>query len=1074
MSQTERLEIVVSERGAPTVARQISAIGDASERSAVQTNRLKAALYSLGAATGVAQLKALLDQYTNFTNRLRTATESAGKLAAVQQELFAISNRNRVDIATSAELYSRFAVSLRDVGTSTTNTLTFIDALTKAVGISGATTAEAKGALIQFSQALGANFRQSGQEIASLIDQLPVVIDAIASKLGITRGEIKKFAAEGKLSSAIVVDAILEMNSKWQTSFDKSRATIEQTFTVMKNRLLEVVGGLDETLGITETVNRALNFLTKNMEAVVGAAATLATVLTVTLARYAIDIVIGRLLDLLKLMVVTPLMTFAGGVSYLGGVLLAMSVSVVTATKTLAAFGTAGIAAAIGGIAKVGTVVVATAAMVRSAGLAGLTMGAGIAAGALQARLSLLTLINPLALIRGGITGLVTLLSGGLVAAFRTAAVAAGTLVTVIAGTLGLLANLAAIVLAVGVAMVTLGDKTKIAENSTVTYRDFALAAWEQIKSGFSSMVTTITTMFPSIGNAAKSAFGESGLSFSGFVMAAANGMDLLVAGFLATYDTIIGQWRTFPAAFIDFMTQAVTGAWDALVKFLYRAYDFLKDVISKVMKLDFSGIAAGGLDTNVEGAANRVGTAWDKALADRLKEGGAFGKAMAETLAQAERVSADRIKKEKETADALAAAQANFGQSGPNKMKSSEDDERKPKVFGDYLAELEREAQMGLAVGDSLRVLNEQRSIADKLRRDLTDAEKAGVENAVLEIASLERKRDLLTEIKGPTEEYNLKIQALNELYNLGKISLEEYNAKFFELRENFLNALPEATTFADGFAIQIEKMQLATRNGMASIGTDVAKIFGPGGQLINGIGDAVAQTLVFGKSFKEQIRQVAQSILSQLIGSLVKVGLNMALQAATNATQMTASTGMAVAQAGAITAAYAPAAAMSSLATGGANAAGATAGISSIFSLLASLGGSLFGAFGNGFSEGGYTGGVGVKQVAGVVHGQEFVINAAATKRHRSLLEAINAGGDPVASVTQAASKSTPNISITNQIAEAEYEVVQWSADDIEIIARRIVRNEAASVVASELRNPNSRVSKSVTSNTTAGRRR
>lgn len=1074
MSTSERLEIVVSERGAPTVARQISAIGDASERSAIQTNRLKNALYSLGAAAGVAQLNNLLDQYTNFTNRLRVATTSAGQLLAVQKDLFDISNRNRVDIATSSELYARFSTALKDVGTSTQRTLDFIGSLTKAVGISGATTNEAKGALIQFSQALGSNFRSSGQEITSLIEQLPIVVDAIAAKLNITRGEIKKFASEGKLSSAVVIDAVLEMNEKWQASFDKSKATISQTMTVMQNELLRVVGGLDDILGITETVNRALRFLTANMNAVVGVAATLASVLTVTLARYAIDILIGRMLDLLKLMVVTPLTSFASAASFLGGTLVALASNVVLATKAMLTFGVGGVAGLIAGISKIGVAAVAVGGMVRSAGLAGVAMGAGLAAGAVQARLALLTMASPLALLRGGITGLITLLSGGLVAAFRTAAVAAGTLVAVVAGTLGMFANLAAIVLTVGVAMVTLGDKTTIAKDSTVTYRDFALAAWEQIKTGFQSMVNLIASLWPSVGAGAKAAFGESGVSFSGFVMKAANGMDLLVAGFLATYDTIMGQWRSFPAAFVDLVIKGVKAAWTALVDFLQWAYAFLKDVFQKIMKLDFSGIASGGLDTNVEGAAERVGTAWDTALAKRLTEGGAFGKAMAETLAQAERVSADRLKKEKADQEAMLAARQGFGKTGPNRMPTGDDDERKPKVFADYLKELEREAQMGLLAGDSLRVANEQRSIADKLRRDLTETEKLAIENAVKEIAAMERKRGLLAEIKGPAEEYNLKMMALNELFGAGAITLQEYNNKFFELRENFLNGLPEATTFADGFAIQIEKMQLATRNGMASIGTDVAKIFGPGGQLINGIGDAVAQTLVFGKSFKEQIRQVAQSILSQLIGSLVKVGLNMALQAATNATQMTASTGMAVAQAGTITAAYAPAAAMSSLATGGANAAGASAGIASIFSLLASLGGSLFGAFGNGFSEGGYTGGVGVKDIAGVVHGQEFVINAAATKRHRSLLEAINAGGDPMAPVVAAAGKNSTSVSITNQIADAEYEVVQWSQDDIEIIARRIVRNEAASVVAGELRNPNSRVSKSVTSNTTAGRRR
>jgi lambda family phage tail tape measure protein len=66
-------------------------------------------------------------------------------------------------------------------------------------------------------------------------------------------------------------------------------------------------------------------------------------------------------------------------------------------------------------------------------------------------------------------------------------------------------------------------------------------------------------------------------------------------------------------------------------------------------------------------------------------------------------------------------------------------------------------------------------------------------------------------------------------------------------------------------------------------------------------------------------------------------------------------------------------------------------------------------------GFSSGGYTGNGGRGDVAGVVHGQEFVVNAAATARNRSMLEAMNRGATPVAS--GGASVSVGGIYITVQ---------------------------------------------------------
>lgn len=669
-----------------------------------------------------------------------------------------------------------------------------------------------------------------------------------------------------------------------------------------------------------------------------------------------------------------------------------------------------------------------------------------------------------------GMGSAISLLASGAVGALGTAFTALG---ATIAFAFRALFGIISVVATIGVAMVTLGDKTTIATNTTVTYKDVALAAWNQIASGFGSLVKYVTNLWPSIGDGAKAAFGDADGAFLRFAKSAAYGLDFLRAAFFAAYDTIIEKWRSFPAALVDLIIQAVKKAYQAVVEFMGKVYDFLKDAFMKIISLDFSGIGSGGLDLQVEGAAARVGETWNQALERRLAESTAFRDGLTKTLDEAQKISTERIAKERAELEALNKAREAYKTEGPDKTKLGSDDKMGRKGFADYLKELQREQQLGLAVGDAYKVLNEQINISNKLRRELTDAEKSQIEVAVQANAQLERKRALLQEIQGPGLEYGLQTQALTQLFNEGHISLDQFNQKFYQLRENFLNGLPEATTFADGFAIQIEKMQMATRNGFGQMGTEVAKIFGPGGTLINGIGDAVAQSIVFGKSFKEQIRSIAQSILSQLIGSLVKMGLNMVMNAALGNSLMAASGATTAATMGVITAAATPAAAAVSLATGGANAGAAGTGISSIFALLASLAGSVLGG-GKGFSEGGYTGSVSAKDIAGVVHGQEFVINANATRRHRSLLEAINAGKDPMAPIVNAAQPASVNVAITNEIPDAAFEVRPLGESEIEIIAKRIVRQEAAEIVANDLRNPNSRTSRSLSASTYAGRRR
>jgi len=120
-------------------------------------------------------------------------------------------------------------------------------------------------------------------------------------------------------------------------------------------------------------------------------------------------------------------------------------------------------------------------------------------------------------------------------------------------------------------------------------------------------------------------------------------------------------------------------------------------------------------------------------------------------------------------------------------------------------------------------------------------------------------------------------------------------------------------------------------------------------------------------------------------------------------------------------------------------------------------------------GFQQGGYTGDAPRNAVAGAVHGQEFVMNAAATKRIGvQNLQTLQKGGK-VGGV---------KVSIENYGTSKDFEVQQLSETEVRIIARdeadRRIVEQAPRVVASQLADPNSRVSKSINRNTNASRKR
>jgi hypothetical protein len=352
---------------------------------------------------------------------------------------------------------------------------------------------------------------------------------------------------------------------------------------------------------------------------------------------------------------------------------------------------------------------------------------------------------------------------------------------------------------------------------------------------------------------------------------------------------------------------------------------------------------------------------------------------------------------------------------------------------------------------------------LEERIGRALNEGEQGRVEALVDQNTLLREQRQLLDDLRGPMEEVALRHRAINDLMDQGKLTVREYETAMRDLNLQALQAF-QPTNFSESFVQQWMIMQTVASEALTNIGGQVAQIFGPGGTLVKGIGDAVAQAIVFGDSFSEAIGNVARQILTQLISALVQIGLNMLLQATIGKALMASSVAASVAAATATAAAWAPAAALASLATLGTNAAPAAAALVGTTALSKGL--AVLSAIVPGFEEGGWTGGVGRSTIAGVVHGQEFVAHAEATRRWRPELEAMNRG--------DYRPSSGVNVSIANYAPGVQHEVVERSDGEIEIIARRVVQREAAGVVAADLAQPNSKTRKALEANTTARARR
>jgi hypothetical protein len=157
------------------------------------------------------------------------------------------------------------------------------------------------------------------------------------------------------------------------------------------------------------------------------------------------------------------------------------------------------------------------------------------------------------------------------------------------------------------------------------------------------------------------------------------------------------------------------------------------------------------------------------------------------------------------------------------------------------------------------------------------------------------------------------------------------------------------------------------------------------------DGFANSIARSIVYAEDFGTAMRDVARSAVSELIASLVKLGIQWLITQALGATVGATAAALSAGQGAMVAAAWAPAAAAVSLATLGANAIPAGAGIASTYALTAAL--SKMPKFANGGGVDGPGGPRGDKILSWLSDG-EFVVNAHDAARNRPILEAINSG--------------------------------------------------------------------------------
>lgn len=254
---TERLIIEVSEKGALVVKRNLEDIGKGAQKAGGAVQLLQRALGLIATGMLIKQIVGMADEYTNLQNRLKLVTKDQAELGAVTNELFAISERTRSSFSATGEMYARVALASKSLGKSQSELLQFTESLNQAIILSGASAAEAQAGMIQLSQGIASGTLR-GDELRSVLEQLPMVADVIAKSLGVTRGQLRLMGQDGKITADIVLKAFAEARGELADKFAKTVPTVGQAMTVLKNSFMGLVGSVSSASGASSSLAQGI------------------------------------------------------------------------------------------------------------------------------------------------------------------------------------------------------------------------------------------------------------------------------------------------------------------------------------------------------------------------------------------------------------------------------------------------------------------------------------------------------------------------------------------------------------------------------------------------------------------------------------------------------------------------------------------------------------------------------------------------------------------------------------------------------------------------------------------------
>lgn len=241
----------------------------------------------IGLYAGIQTLKVGLDTSDNITQtmaRLNLMNDGKQTTEQLQQAIFQSAQNSRAGFLDTASVVSKLGLLAPQAFNSNMETVKFSELMAKSFKVGGATTSEQTSGMYQLTQAM-ASGKLQGDEFRSIMENAPLLAQAISKYTGKSMGDLKDMSKDGLITSDVIKNAVFAMSDEINTKFNSIPMTFGDVITQIKNNAVNSFMEISSTMssifnserfqgfidGVSSFINKAfimINWLIKGISMV--------------------------------------------------------------------------------------------------------------------------------------------------------------------------------------------------------------------------------------------------------------------------------------------------------------------------------------------------------------------------------------------------------------------------------------------------------------------------------------------------------------------------------------------------------------------------------------------------------------------------------------------------------------------------------------------------------------------------------------------------------------------------------------------------------------------------------------